>query len=609
MAGRIRDTDVAHVREQTRIEDVIGDYVQLKSAGGGQRKGLCPFHDEKSPSFHVTPARGFYHCFGCQESGDVITFLMKMEHLSFTETIEKLADRLGYQLTYDEGRSSGAPQGERARLIAANAAAAKFYQENLGSPSAEHARDFLRARGFDRDAAVRFGVGFAPDQWDGLRQHLVKEGFTDRELSLAGLTKDGQRGPIDRFRNRLIWPIKDLGGEVVGFGARKLASDTEDSGPKCLNTPETPIYIKSQLLYGIDVAKKEIAKTRRAVIVEGYTDVMACHLAGEKTAVATCGTAFGEDHIKLINRLLGQSTDPASVVFTFDPDAAGEKAALRVYGDASKFNALTFVASGPAGLDPSDLRQQQGDLAVVEMLKNRKPLFEFVIQHRLSQFNLSDIDSRVAAARAAAPVVAEIVDPALRSGYTRMLAEWVSLDVTDVAAMVGGNKNQATRARVEPMRTSDALPNAEPIADKLETQIMQVLVQNPTAFSVSQLRRMQAAGISTPDYKALLEIVLENAERISEPSFANLLATAADEGLQAVVRQLALAPLPLKSEADLGKYSLGIVNAAMIKALDREKTDLLAALRRAELAASEEQKVAIQRQLVELEAERRSLMN
>jgi len=243
------------------------------------------------------------------------------------------------------------------------------------------------------------------------------------------------------------------------------------------------------------------------------------------------------------------------------------------------------------------------------MLKNRKPLFEFVIQHRLSQFNLSDIDSRVAAARAAAPVVAEIVDPALRSGYTRMLAEWVSLDVTDVSAMVGGNKNQATRARVEPLRTSDALPTTEPIADKLETQIMQVLVQNPTAFSVSQLRRMQAAGISTPDYKALLEIVLENAERISEPSFANLLVTAADEPLQAVVRQLALAPLPLKSEADLGKYSLGIVNAAMIKALDREKTDLLAALRRAELAASEEQKVAIQRQLVELEAERRSLMN
>jgi DNA primase len=306
---------------------------------------------------------------------------------------------------------------------------------------------------------------------------------------------------------------------------------------------------------------------------------------------------------------LGQSSDPASVIFTFDPDAAGEKAALKVYGDAGKFNALTFVASGPAGLDPADLRQQQGDAAVVAMLENRKPLFEFVIQHRLSQFNLSDIDSRVAAARAAAAVVAEIVDPALRSGYTRMLADWVSLDVTDVAAMVSGNKNQATRARVEPLRTSAAIPTTEPIADKLETQIMQVLVQNPTVFAISQLRRMQAAGISTPEYRALLEVVLDNSERISQPRFANFLATSVEDHLQPIVRQLALAPLPLKNEADLGKYSLGIVNAAMIKALDREKTDLLAALRRAELAASEEQKVAIQRQLVELEAERRSLMN
>jgi len=516
----------------------------------------------------------------------------------------RLAQRTGYQLTYAEGERE---TSNRNLLLNVNKAASEYYKSQLQSEEGKAARDFLVARGFDLDSISEFEVGYAPKGWQNLSQHLTEKGFTLEDQALAGLLSKGEKGFYDRFRGRVLWPIRDANSQVVGFGARKLY--VEDQGPKYLNTPETPVYHKSTVLYGLDLARREIASKRQVIVVEGYTDVMACHLAGEKTAVATCGTAFGEEHIKLINRLLGQSTDPASVVFTFDPDAAGEKAALRVYGDASKFNALTFVASGPAGLDPSDLRQQQGDSAVVEMLKNRKPLFEFVIQHRLSQFNLSDIDSRVAAARAAAPVVAEIVDPALRSGYTRMLAEWVSLDVTDVAAMVGGNKNQATRARVEPLRTSDALPTTEPIADKLETQIMQVLVQNPTAFSVSQLRRMQAAGISTPDYKALLEIVLENAERISEPSFANLLVTAADEPLQAVVRQLALAPLPLKSEADLGKYSLGIVNAAMIKALDREKTDLLAALRRAELAASEEQKVAIQRQLVELEAERRSLMN
>jgi DNA primase len=465
----------------------------------------------------------------------------------------------------------------------------------------------LVSRGFALDAIADFEVGYAPKGWQNLSQHLTEKGFSLDDQAIAGLLSKGEKGYYDRFRGRVLWPIRDANSQVVGFGARKLYP--EDQGPKYLNTPETPVYHKSTVLYGLDLARKAIATKRQVVVVEGYTDVMACHLAGERTAVATCGTAFGEEHIKLINRLLGQSTEPASVVFTFDPDAAGEKAALKVYGDASKFNALTFVASGPAGLDPSDLRQQQGDSAVLEMLKNRKPLFEFVIQHRLSQFTLTDIDSRVAAARSAAPVVAEISDPALRSGYVRMLAEWVSLDVSDVSAMVGGSKAQATRSKVDSLRTSPALPQQEPVADKLETQIMQILLQNPSAFNVQQLRRMQAAGVVSGIYKSLMDLILEYSDHLSDSSFANLLANKAGDLLQDTIRQLALAPLPMKSEADLEKYSQGIVSGAMIKALEREKTDLLAALRRAELASSDEQKAAIQRQLVELEAERRSLMN
>lgn len=601
---RVKQTDIEQLKDRVDIVELIGSYISLKPAGPGSFKGLCPFHGEKSPSFHVRSNPAFYHCFGCGVGGDAFKFVQEMDKIGFSEAIEKLAQRTGYQLTYEEGERE---TSNRNLLLSINKAASDYYKSQLQSEEGKAARDFLVARGFNLESITEFEVGYAPKGWQNLSQHLTEKGFKLEDQALAGLLSKGEKGYYDRFRGRVLWPIRDANSQVVGFGARKLYP--EDQGPKYLNTPETPVYHKSTVLYGLDLARREIASKRQVVVVEGYTDVMACHLAGEKTAVATCGTAFGEEHIKLINRLLGQSTEPASVVFTFDPDAAGEKAALRVYGDASKFNALTFVASGPAGLDPSDLRQQQGDAAVVEMLKNRKPLFEFVIQHRLSQFNLSDIDSRVAAARAAAPVVAEIVDSALRSGYTRMLAEWVSLDVTDVAAMVGGNKNQTIRARVEPLRTSEAISAAESVADKLETQVMQVLVQNPSAFSIAQLRRVQAAGLSTPGYKALLEIVLEHQNRLSEPSFANLLATTVDEEFQTLVRQLALAPLPLKSEADLAKYSQGIVNAAMIRALDREKTDLLSALRRAELAASDEQKMAIQRQLVELEAERRSLMN
>ncbi|CAB4572308.1 unannotated protein [freshwater metagenome] len=601
---RVKQSDIEQLKDKIDIVDLIGSYISLKPAGPGSFKGLCPFHGEKSPSFHVRSNPAFYHCFGCGVGGDAFKFVQEVDKIGFGEAIEKLAQRVGYQLTYEEGEREGS---NRNLLLNINKAASDYYQAQLNSEEGRAARDFLVARGFELEAIADFQVGYAPKGWQNLSQHLSEKGFSMEDQALAGLLSKGDKGYYDRFRGRVLWPIRDANSQVVGFGARKLYPD--DQGPKYLNTPETPVYHKSSVLYGLDLARKEIATKRQVVVVEGYTDVMACHLAGEKTAVATCGTAFGEEHIKLINRLLGQSTDPASVVFTFDPDAAGEKAALKVYGDSSKFNALTFVASGPAGLDPSDLRQQQGDAAVIDMLKNRKPLFEFVIQHRLSQFTLSDIDSRVAAARSAAPVVAEIVDTALRSGYIRMLAEWVSLDVSDVAAMVGGNKAQATRARVEPLRTSTAMPHQEPVADKLETQIMQILLQNPTAFSLQQLRRMQAAGVISGAYKQLLDLIIENADHLADPSFANMLAHRGDEGLQNTIRQLALAPLPLKSEADLGKYSQGIVSGAMIKALDREKTDLLAALRRAELASSDEQKSAIQRQLVELEAERRSLMN
>lgn len=504
MAGRIRDTDIAHVRDQTRIEDVVGDYVQLKSAGGGQRKGLCPFHDEKSPSFHVTPARGFYHCFGCQESGDVITFVMKMEHLSFTETIERLADRLGYRLTYEEGRSGGAPVGERARLIAANASAAKFYQENLNSPEAEHARDFLRSRGFDREAAMRFGVGFAPDEWDGLRKALIKEGFTDQELSLAGLTKEGQRGSIDRFRNRLIWPIKDLGGDVVGFGARKLASDEEDQGPKYLNTPETPIYKKSQLLYGIDMAKKEIAKSRQAVIVEGYTDVMAAHLAGVQNAVATCGTAFGDDHIRILRRLLmDDDAFRGEVIFTFDGDAAGQKAALKAFDSDQKFVAQTFVAIEPRGMDPCELRQSEGDGAVRDLIARRIPLFEFAIRSKLKEFNLELAEARIAALAATAPMIARIRDTSLRPEYARSLARWIGVEIDQVTAAIKGSTSRTEERPAQEVseRKGSWRPDPEDPRLMLEREVLKIRLQLPGY--ARDWRKLESAAFTHPAYQRL----------------------------------------------------------------------------------------------------------
>ncbi|AEM86972.1 DNA primase [Streptomyces violaceusniger] len=406
MAGRINDDDVKAVRAAVPIDAVVSEYLQLRNGGGGNLKGLCPFHDEKSPSFQVSPSKGLYYCFGCQEGGDTVDFVMKIDHLSFAETIERLASQAGITLRYEEGGyTPGRQQGERTRLVEAHKAAAQFYVEQLERPEAEIGRTFLAERGFDQAAAQHFGVGYSPAGWDHLVRYLRGRGFTDKELILSGLVQEGRRGPIDRFRGRLMWPIRDISGEVVGFGARKLRDD--DNGPKYLNTPETPLYRKSQVLYGIDLAKKDIAKASRAVVVEGYTDVMACHLAGVTTAIATCGTAFGGDHIKILRRLLMDNSG-AEVVFTFDGDAAGQKAALRAFEDDQKFAAETYIAITPGGMDPCELRLAEGDEAVRTLVETRTQLFEFAIRQILARHNLDTAVGRAAALEEAAPVVAGI---------------------------------------------------------------------------------------------------------------------------------------------------------------------------------------------------------
>ncbi|GGS73191.1 MULTISPECIES: DNA primase [Streptomyces] len=407
MAGRINDEDVKAVRDAVPIDAVVSEYLQLRNAGGGNLKGLCPFHDEKSPSFQVSPSKGLFHCFGCQEGGDTITFVMKIDHLTFSEAVERLAGQAGITLRYEEGGYNPSHQrGERIRLVEAHKLAAEWYAEQLAtSPEADTGRVFLADRGFDQAAAQHFGVGYSPQGWDHLTRFLRGKGFTDKELLLSGLAQEGRRGPIDRFRGRLMWPIRDIGGEVVGFGARKLYE--ADNGPKYLNTPETPIYRKSQVLYGIDLAKKDIAKASRAVVVEGYTDVMACHLAGVTTAIATCGTAFGTDHIKILRRLL-MDNGSARVIFTFDGDAAGQKAALRAFEDDQKFAAETYIAIAPDGMDPCDLRLAKGDEAVADLTRPRTPLFEFALRQIVSRYDLDTPAGRAAALDEAAPVVARI---------------------------------------------------------------------------------------------------------------------------------------------------------------------------------------------------------
>jgi len=604
MSGRIRDEDVAYIRDRSPIDEVVGDYVQLKSAGGGAKKGLCPFHDEKSPSFTVTPSKGFFHCFGCQTGGDVIAFLMKIDHLTFTETIERLADRLGYTLRYEEGGSNTPTfsAGARSRLIAANTEAAKFYQEQLNAPAAAHGRDLLTKRGFDKAACMQFGVGFAPDEWDALTKHLRAMDYTIDELETAGLSKMGQRGPIDRFRNRLTWPIRDISGDVVGFGARKLASDEADQGPKYLNTPETPIYKKSQVLYGLDVAKKEIAKKRQAVIVEGYTDVMAAQLAGITTAVATCGTAFGADHIRILRRLLmDDDAFRGEVIFTFDGDAAGQKAALRAFSEDQKFVTQTFVAVEPDGLDPCDLRQQKGDLALRDLIARRVPLFEFAIRSELAHHKLDAAEGRVNALNTAAPLVAQIRDKSLRPEYTRLLAGWLGLEVEIVSAAVSqGVKSQPRTQESTAVASEESNWRPDPHDARLilEREVLKSRLQEPALFIESLWSDIEADAFTHPAYREMRKTI-DQMQVLS-------METITDEKIKTLFTELTVEPIRADGRAT-ALYVESIIARLREVAISRSIAELKSSLQRLNPVENEIEYNAAFAALVSLETTRRSL--
>ncbi|MGP9020971.1 DNA primase [Streptomyces sp. BR1] len=595
MAGRINDDDVKAVRDAVPIDAVVSEYLQLRNAGGGNLKGLCPFHDEKSPSFQVSPSKGLFHCFGCQEGGDTIAFVRKIDHLSFSEAVERLAATAGITLRYEEGGYNPSHQrGERIRLVEAHKIAAQFYIEQLGtSPEAEIGRAFLAERGFDQAAAAHFGVGYSPAGWDHLTRFLRGKGFSDKELTLSGLSQEGRRGPIDRFRGRLMWPIRDVSGEVVGFGARKLRDD--DNGPKYLNTPETPIYKKSQVLYGIDLAKKDIAKASRAVVVEGYTDVMACHLAGVTTAIATCGTAFGGDHIKILRRLL-MDNGSARVIFTFDGDAAGQKAALRAFEDDQKFAAETYIAIAPDGMDPCELRLAKGNEAVADLVQPRTPLFEFAIRQIVQRYDLETPAGRAAALDEAAPIVARIKNVASQHEVAVQLAGILGiLDTQFVVKRVAqlarwardrGGKGPAPERRrgygevqAPVAAASGPALNLRSPAHRTERELLKLALQYPNLVSPA----FDAYGVdefTAPPYAAVRQCIMDAGGATDAPSdyLPAVMESAPDDTVRALVTELAVEAIHARvvDEAYAGEQLVWVRR----RAVDRRLLDIQGTLAR-----------------------------
>ena len=617
MAGRINDEDVAAVRDRARIEEVVGSYVTLRSTGATM-KGLCPFHDEKTPSFQVTPSRGYWYCFGaCGEGGDVISFMQKIDNLSFVEAVQRLADRVGIQLRFTDDGGARPEPGIRMRLMELMGQAAEFFAEQLSTPDAMVARQFLSERGFDQEAAERFGVGFAPRDGRAAQRHLRGRGFSDKELVAAGLSRENG---WDFFQSRALWPIRDSGRQVVGFGARRLFDD--DRMPsKYINTPETVLYKKSQVLYGLDLARTAISKKSQAVVVEGYTDVMAAHLSGVDTAVASCGTAFGDDHARLLRRLMGDhDAFHGEVIFTFDGDAAGQAAAVKVFSGDQNFVTQTYVAIEPTGLDPCDLRLQHGDAAVRELVARRMPLYRFVMSNLLRQHDLDRADGRLAALRAAAPLVASIRDNALVSGYARELAGLLGMDIDEVRAEV---MRAASRSSRRPARAAGDPPVDDALArpaqqlprpnDRLlatERQTAKLLIQNPELFGPAW-DGLTAADFTHPAYAAVFTAVqqaaLGGADSGVSGEWVRRIAEACDsEEIRSFVVSLAVEPLPVQGDVTkrfVVAHSAGLQLLTVMRAI----AELKSRLQRTNPVEAQRKYNQMFSELVVLEARRKEL--
>ena len=679
MAGRIKAQSVDEVKARTRIEDVIGDYVLLKTAGVGSLKGLCPFHDEKTPSFNVRPHVGSFHCFGCGESGDAIAFVEKIEHLTFVEAVEFLARKADVQLQYEEStggqRSERAGEVKRARLIDAHRVAEDFYMTQLSTPEAAAARELLEGRGFDREAIAHFRIGYSPKGWSALLEVLRKHGFTEKEISASGLAATGSRGLYDRFRGRLMWPIHSVTGEPIGFGARKI--DDAEEGPKYLNTPETMIYKKSQVLYGLDMAKSAMAQDRKVVVVEGYTDVMAAHLAGVPHAVATCGTAFGHEHARIVRRFIGDNASVSAgvilhngrgfggeVVFTFDGDAAGQKAALKVFQEDQTFGAQTFVAILPEGLDPCEMRIKYGDDAVREAISRREPLFAFVIRSVLERVSLNTAEGRAAGLRATAPIVAAIRDRVVRGEYVRQLSGWLGMDEHTVRASVSqaerqraqlpaeltqyahsdtsdtgsgttvGDESHFLSAR-ESGRGSGGENMAAPIlkdrcaihdpVERIERAALSVMMQLPRIAMSANADQLPVGSLVVPIHctvfnaiRAVGGVCAMDTERVrliasgmgeiqaelnANAWFVERVAQQLDPSVRAAVYQLSVEPIEEDRAENMQRYVYGVMKALIRQGYTRQIADVRSAMLRAGADSSEH--AALYKRLIELEDRRR----
>ncbi len=456
----IVDEDVERVRQSTDIVKLISEHTQLKRVGR-RWSGLCPFHNEKTGSFSVNGEEGLYHCFGCKKSGDAITFVRELEHLDFPGAIEHLARRSGITLRYTDA-NEGAVRTRKKQLIGhVNKAVDIYHEELLSSPKAKEARSYLRARGFDSEMVRQYKVGMAPEGWDFLAKRLR---ISDRDLADSGLGKLNSRGgQMDWQRGRIVFPVFDERGDAVGFGGRIMPGG---EGAKYINSQECTVYSKSRVLYGLNWAKEHIVSSGEAIICEGYTDVTGFGRAGILNAVATCGTALTDDHLKLLKRFTNR------LVLAFDADDAGKAAAERVYEWEQKYEIEVMVADLPPGVDPDDLSREDPE-RLAESITKALSFLEFRLERELAKHSMDSIEHRARAAEDALALVAQHPNALVRDQYVMTIADRCRMDADRLREMV----RNPTKRRGQPVaEAAPVIPMPQKGSDHVEDQALQLVI-------------------------------------------------------------------------------------------------------------------------------------
>lgn len=522
--GRIVPEDLQALRDRADIVEVVGGYLKLRRTGR-IFKGLCCFHQEKTPSFTVDPAKGLYYCHGCSRGGDVFRFVQEADGLTFSESAQRLADRFGVNLRFD---GPAEPPGQRTGLLLANKLAAGYFAGLLtDAPEAEGARRYLQGRGFTAQDAAHWGLGFAPRGRDTLYRHLLQRGLNSQQVVDAGLVLVTEEGAHrDRFRGRIIFPVSSLTGDVVGFGARAMGDDQ----PKYLNSPETPLYQKSRILFGLDRAKAEIVRRGFAMVTEGYTDVMALHQVGFANAVATCGTALGEEHFALLKRFCER------VVLAFDADAAGAVASERGFGIHAKVGLEVLVTPLPAGKDPADVALEGGREAVEPLVERATPLMRFVLEKEISRHNLDSAEGKARAVRAAVGLLSWEPHQVARGEHALWVANRVGVGQYQVETVLRESAQSGGSAQSGPSRPAG--PKRSPGHVKVEREALSILLDSPE-------RLRQAMGFlknehfTQPDHRVLFGALAELAAR---PVAGTVMDELPDDESRSFAAELALAP-------------------------------------------------------------------